>query len=142
MHYTCTPSRATTPYTLLQVSTRKVYKPNGVIMPIQYQCGSSMAIRQICHYKYTNRICINQILVRWSSTSWHKKRPIKGRFFASKGTREAELRNSFIFTFPPNLPLKREACGKCSTYLSVMTRLFRLFYDLLFKISLLTLLQY
>ena len=32
-----------------------------------------MAIRQICHYKYTNRIYINQILVRWSSTLWHIK---------------------------------------------------------------------
>ena len=31
-----------------------------------------MAIRQICQYKYTNKIYINQILVRWSSTSWHK----------------------------------------------------------------------
>ena len=41
-------------------------------MPIQYQCGSSMAIRQICQYKYTNRIYINQILVRWSSISWHE----------------------------------------------------------------------
>ena len=27
-------------------------------MPIQYQCGSSMAIRQICLYKYTDNYII------------------------------------------------------------------------------------
>ena len=53
--------------------------------------------------------------VRWSGTMLHKKRPVEGRFFAYKGTREAELRNSVIFTIPPNLPLRREAYGKCST---------------------------
>ena len=41
-------------------------------MPIQYQCGSSMAIRQICQYKYTNIIYTIQMFVRWSSTSWHE----------------------------------------------------------------------
>ena len=56
-------------------------------MPIQYQCGSSMAIRQICHYKYTNRIYIIQILVRWSVTYPHKKstdnRVISGNYPAT-----------------------------------------------------------
>ena len=58
-------------------------------MPIQNQCGSSMAIRQICQYKYTNRIYINQILVRWSSTSWHEdeQRKLFVFFCADKGAR-------------------------------------------------------
>ena len=41
-------------------------------MPIQNQCGSSMAIRQICHYKYINRIYIIQMFVRWSGTLWYE----------------------------------------------------------------------
>ena len=78
-------------------------------MPIQYQCGSSMAIRQICHYKYTNRIYIIQILVRWSGTMWHEKRLSKdSRFFAYKGTREAKLRNSSHIYNPPKPSFDKE----------------------------------
>ena len=85
-------------------------------MPIQYQCGSSMAIRQICHYKYTNRIYIIQILVRQSVRVWHKKRLSFGsRFLRPKGLAKQSFATPFIFTIPPNLPFRREAYGKCST---------------------------
>ena len=40
---------------------------------------------------------------------------VECRFSAYKGTREAELRNSFIFTFPPNLPLAKGGLWQVST---------------------------
>ena len=44
-----------------------------------------MAIRQICLYKYTNRIYIIQILVRWSGRLRHKSDLLRVAFLRIKG---------------------------------------------------------